>query len=84
MPTLTRFYGIAIKMYFLQSEHNPPHDHAIYGEDAGAFDIRTGTLIDGGLPARASDLVKEWIAIHRSELLEMWETQEFRKLDPLA
>ena len=23
MPTLTRFYGIAIKMYFLQSEHPP-------------------------------------------------------------
>lgn len=42
MPTLARFYGIAIKMYFLQSEHNPPHVHAIYGEDAGAFDIRTG------------------------------------------
>lgn len=42
MPTLTRFYGIAIKMYFLQSEHNPPHVYAIYGEDAGAFDIRTG------------------------------------------
>ena len=56
----------------------------LYGEDAGAFDIRTGTLIDGGLPARASDLVREWIVIHRSELLEMWETQEFRKLDPLA
>lgn len=84
MPTLARFYGIAIKMYFLQSEHNPPHVHAIYGEDAGAFDIRTGTLIDGGLPARASDLVREWIVIHRSELLEMWETQEFRKLDPLT
>lgn len=84
MPTLARFYGIAIKMYFLQSEHNPPHVHAIYGEDAEAFDIRTGTLIDGGLPARASDLVREWIVIHRSELLEMWETQEFRKLDPLA
>lgn len=84
MPTLARFYGIAIKMYFLQSEHNPPHVHAICGEDAGAFDIRTGTLIDGGLPARASDLVRKWIVIHRSELLEMWETQEFRKLDPLA
>lgn len=41
-------------------------------------------MIDGGLPARASDLVREWIVIHRSELLEMWETQEFRKLDPLA
>lgn len=30
MPTLARFYGIVIKMYFFQSEHNPPHIHAIY------------------------------------------------------
>ncbi|WP_417058521.1 DUF4160 domain-containing protein, partial [Ellagibacter isourolithinifaciens] len=28
-----------IRMYFLQSEHNPPHVHAIYGEDTAAFDI---------------------------------------------
>ena len=84
MPTLARFYGIVIRMYFLQSEHNPPHIHAIYGEDTAAFDIRTCEAIDGELPLRASDLVKEWIAIHKDELLEMWETQEFRKLDPLA
>lgn len=29
MPILSRFYGISIKMYFQQSEHNPPHIHAI-------------------------------------------------------
>ncbi|MCR5391817.1 MAG: DUF4160 domain-containing protein [Olsenella sp.] len=29
-------------MYFLGSEHNPPHVHAIYGEDTAAIDIRTG------------------------------------------
>ncbi|MCR5391818.1 MAG: hypothetical protein K6E65_00775 [Olsenella sp.] len=28
-------------------------------------------------------MVREWIGMHRSELLEMWETQEFKKLDPL-
>ena len=28
MPVLSRFYGIIIRMYFLQSEHNPPHIHA--------------------------------------------------------
>ncbi len=84
MPTLARFYGIVIKMYFLHSEHNPPHIHAIYGEDAAAFDIRTGALLDGGFPVRASELVREWIGINREDLLEMWETQEFRKLDPLA
>ncbi len=36
MPTLARFYGIVIRMYFLGSEHNPPHIHAIYGEDTAA------------------------------------------------
>lgn len=30
MPVLSRFYEIIIRMYFLQSEHNPPHIHAIY------------------------------------------------------
>ena len=29
MPVLSQFYGIIIRMYFLQSEHNPPHIHAI-------------------------------------------------------
>lgn len=83
MPTLARFYGIVIRMYFLGSEHNPPHVHAIYGEDTAAFDIKTGKIIDGHLPARAADMVREWIGIHRSELIKIWETQEFRKIEPL-
>lgn len=83
MPVLSTFYGIVIRMYFLQSEHNPPHVHAIYGEDTAAFDINTGELLDGNLPARASGMVREWIGINREALLSMWETQEFKKLDPL-
>ena len=38
MPVLSRFYGIIIRMYFLQSEHSPPHIHAIYNEDVAAID----------------------------------------------
>lgn len=83
MPTLARFYGIVIRMYFLGSEHNPPHIHAIYGEDTAAFDINSGEEIDGNLPTRAACMVREWIEIHQTELLEMWETQEFKKIDPL-
>ena len=83
MPTLARFYGIVIRMYFLGSEHNPPHVHAIYGEDTAAFDIRTGEMIEGGMSRRAEAMVREWIAMNRHDLLEMWETQEFKKLDPL-
>lgn len=83
MPVLARFYGIVIKMYFLQSEHNPPHVHAIYNDDAAAIGIANGELLDGYLPPRASDLVREWISKNREQLLEIWETQEFKKVDPL-
>lgn len=83
MPTLARFYGIIIRMYFGQAEHNPPHIHAIYAEDTAAFDIRTGEIIEGVLPPRAAGMVREWIEKNEDDLADMWETQEFRKLEPL-
>lgn len=83
MPILSRFYGIIIRMYFLQSEHNPPHIHAIYNENAAAIDFMTGEVIEGNLPNKAMALVQEWVGIHRNELQEIWETQTFRSLPPL-
>ncbi len=83
MPVLARFYGIIIRMYFLQSEHNPPHIHAIYNDDVAAIDFMTGKVLEGHLPNKAMDLVLEWIEIHREELKMIWETQEFKSLAPL-
>lgn len=83
MPVLSRFYGIVIRMYFQQSEHNPPHFHAIYGDDMAAVDIKTGEVLEGYLPPKALSMVREWSDIHKSELLHMWETQEFKSLAPL-
>lgn len=83
MPVLSRFYGVIIKMYFQQREHNPPHIHAFYGEYMGAIDIQTLALMEGDLPARALKLVQEWIVIHQQELMRIWETQEFVSLPPL-
>jgi len=83
MPTIARFYGIKISIYQMQKEHNPPHLHALYGEYDAEIDIRTGTQIRGNLPGNALALVSQWISIHKSELLEMWETQQFRPLPPL-
>ena len=83
MPVLSRFYGIIIRMYFQQSEHNPPHTHAIYGEDMAAIYIQTGEVLEGHLPPKALAMVQEWISIHKSDLLQMWETQEFKNLAPL-
>lgn len=83
MPILSRFYGISIKMYFQQSEHNPPHIHAIYGEYIGAIGIQTGELIEGDLPLRALKLVQEWLKVHKEEILKIWNTQQFKKVPPL-
>ncbi|MDO4547387.1 MAG: DUF4160 domain-containing protein [Clostridia bacterium] len=84
MPVLARFYGVIIKMYFQQREHNPPHIHAFYGEYMGAVNIQTLEMMEGDLPSRALGMVKEWILLHRQELLKIWETQEFKNLPPLA
>ena len=83
MPVLSRFYGIIIRMYFQQAEHNPPHIHALYGEDMAAIDILTGEVLEGHLPPKALAMVREWAAIHKNDLLHMWETQEFKPLSPL-
>lgn len=83
MPVLSRFYGIIIRMYFQQSEHNPSHIHALYGEDMAAIDIQTGKILEGHLPPKALSMVREWISLHQKSLLQMWETQEFKPLSPL-
>jgi len=84
MPIISSFYGLVIKMYFQQSEHNPPHFHAIYGEYVGEIDIQTLDMMEGDLPAKALALVKEWAEQHREELLNIWNTQQFTKLPPLV
>ena len=83
MPEISRFYGIIIKMYFLDSEHNPPHIHAIYNKSIAVIDIQTLEIIEGELPRRALKLVKEWILINKNEIKEIWSTQKFKKIDPL-
>lgn len=83
MPVISRFYGIIIRMYFGQSEHNPPHLHAIYGEDVAAIDFNNKKIIEGYLPPKALELVMEWINLHQDELSCIWETQNFKKIEPL-
>ena len=70
-------------MYFQQAEHNPPHIHALYSRDMAVIDIQTGSVPEGRLPPKALAMVSELTAIHREELLHMWQTQEFRTLPPL-
>ena len=85
MPTLARFYGIIIRMYFLPREHNPPHVHVIYGDVTFSISIKDLVIIDGELnpPSRVLSMVKEWVGLHQDELMNIWETQEFHEIEPL-
>lgn len=83
MPEITRFYGIVIKMFFKPKEHEPSHIHALYGEYMGEFNVRTMEMLQGDLPSKAQELVREWLSMHQAELQEMWDSQHIRKLPPL-
>ena len=79
MPVLSRFYGIIIRMYFLQSEHNPPHIHAIYNEDVAAIDFMSGEVLEGYLPNKAMNMVQEWISMHKDTLMEYGKRRNFKR-----
>jgi hypothetical protein len=74
MPRISRFFGIAIAMYY--NDHLPPHFHAIYAEHEAAIGIETLEVREGRLPQRALALVLEWAALHRQELMANWERVE--------
>ena len=86
MPEISRFLGIIIAMYY--KDHEPPHFHAKYGNQAGVFSIAELKLIDGSLPKRVISLIIEWAFEHRDELMEDWELviakRPLRKIPPLV
>ena len=83
MPTISIFYGIYIMMYLKNKEHNPPHIHAFYGDEAATFYILNGEIYEGSFPSRAKSMVKEFILKYQNELMEMWETGIYKKLKGL-
>ena len=85
MPRISKYYGIAIYMYF--QDHAPPHFHAIYGDDEAIFEIATAKTLEGELPKRAAKLVRTWARLHRRQLQQNWERAQagepLQQIDPL-
>ena len=85
MPEISRFYGIIIYLYF--REHNPPHFHAVYGEEEILIEIETLRVLSGHLSPRALGLVIEWASVHQGELKRAWDQvmnhQMPSKIEPL-
>ena len=83
MPELSRFYGIIIRMFSIDNEHPPRHIHIKYGEFVAVMELKSLNIIEGSLPKWARMLSREWAELHQDELLEMWDTQNFHKIEPL-
>jgi hypothetical protein len=85
LPRISAFYGLVVEMYF--ADQAPPHSHARYGGDEALIAIRSGDVVAGGLPRRALGFVREWLELHRDELLANWTRAQARqpleRIDPL-
>lgn len=70
MPEISRFLGIAIRMYY--RDHGPPHFHAVYRDSEITIDIESG-VVRGTMPRRQLNAVLKWHRMHRVELMEDWD-----------
>ena len=71
MPTISRFFGITVAMYF--DDHGRPHFHARHAEGGAKIRIDEIEVIDSDLGRRQLRLVLAWAELHQSELLENWQ-----------
>ena len=83
MPTISVFYGITIMMHLRDKEHNPPHVHVFYGDEAATINILNGELLEGYIHMKQMKLVREFINLHRDELLKMWNGEPYRRIEGL-
>jgi hypothetical protein len=85
VPTVSRFYGIAIQTFF--KEHGIPHFHARYSGQIAVFAIDPLELLRGSLPDRAERLVGEWAQLHQAELMRNWQHaragEPLKQIEPL-
>ena len=73
MPTISMFYGIIIRMMFMDTQqHHLPHIYVEYQGQKAVISIPDGNLLEGHLPAKKLRLVQAWIDIHEDELMADW------------
>jgi len=70
VPTISRFLGISIAMYF--DDHGDPHFHARHSDGEAKIRIDTLEVIDSNLGRRQLRFVLAWAELHQDELAENW------------
>lgn len=85
MPTISRFFGLTIAMYF--DDHEPAHFHARAAEHSAKIRIDTLEVIASDLPRRDLRLVLAWAEMHADELDQNWrrarEGATLKAIEPL-
>lgn len=91
MPSLSKFYGIKIFMYYSEP-HQRPHFQAIHaGKQISVaisnMELLVGEVGKGHFDKTAWDRVQEWGWLRQKELFDRWEIRgrhgELPKIDPL-
>jgi Domain of unknown function (DUF4160) len=80
MPTISRFFGLIIQMYW--DDHFPPHIHVKKGKNAQwVFRIKDCEVIEskGRFTDKDIRLIEAWIELRRSQLMENWELARQKK-----
>jgi hypothetical protein len=70
MPTISRFHGITIAMYF--DDHGFPHFHARHADGTAKVRIDQIDVIGSTLATPQLRIVLAWAELHQGELLENW------------
>ncbi|MGH2988496.1 MAG: DUF4160 domain-containing protein [Solirubrobacterales bacterium] len=70
VPTISRFFGVSIAMFFDDRGH--PHFHARHAEGSAKVRIDTLEVIDSTLGRLQLRFVLAWAELHQDELNENW------------
>lgn len=70
MPTISKFYGIVIRMMRLRDFG--ARFHAIYENSELVVNLWPLRIVAGEAPTRVKEMVLEWAAQHQQELLMAW------------
>lgn len=85
MPTISRFFGITIAMFF--DDHGFPHFHARHAEGEAKVRIDNLEVIDSNLGRRELRFVLAWAELHQAELEENWRRaragETLQEIEPL-
>lgn len=79
MPIISVFLGLTVRMYF--ADHPPPHVHVSYQGFEALVRVADGEVIAGDLPKRPLKLLREWLELHRDDIIGNWKRAE--RMEPL-